>query len=56
MSMVARLNSVSLSARALGWRFFSSSLARMNASIGVLTQALFFTAGTGCFFTGWKAQ
>ena len=28
----------------------------MNASMGVLTQARFFTSGTVGFVTGWKAQ
>src|ERR1041385_7907032 len=48
--------SVVLSADGFGLRFFSSSFARMKASMGVRTQLLSFTDGRADFTTGWKAQ
>jgi hypothetical protein len=55
-SRVARRRRVRRLAGAVGFRFLASRAERMKASMGVLTQALFLTAGGAGLATGWKAH
>ena len=55
-SNVTRRMSVRGLAAGLGFRFFSSSLARMKASMGLATQSGLLTVGGVTLRTAWKAQ